>query len=392
MRALAYFKKGDIHFTKDLEEPKIVASDELILDIIYCGICGTDLHEFTDGPIFFPHDGHTHEVSDIGLPQAMGHEMAGIVREIGPGVTKFTIGDHVVVEPTGTCRDRYRWPNSKNKDRPMCAACQKGHYNICSHLGLIGDGVQSGGFAERVVVNEMHCYKIRKEMPMDVAALIQPIAVSWHAVRISRFRPGASVLILGSGPIGLGTILALNGHGCSEIVVSEPAKIRRDFAEGMGAIVFDPSQGDDTTNIPLLKSMAPGGDGFDYTFDCSGTPSTLKASIECLTYNGTAVNVAMWSVDHPVDFYPMDITKQEKFYTGSMCYTHVDFEAVIEAIEDGRIEIAKAKKMISSRVPIERGFEDAMMKLITHKEQTIKILLTPNNHGQLEGDGTDIYE
>lgn len=384
MRALAYFGKGDIHFTKDLEEPVIRTPDELIIDIIYCGICGTDLHEYTEGPIFFPEDGHHHEISGNGLPQAMGHEMAGIVSKIGKGVTKFKVGDHVTVEPTGTCRDRYRWPDAKGADKAKCAACKKGLYNVCSHLGLIGDGVQSGGFAERVVINESHCYKVPDHIPMEVVALIQPIAVSWHAVRISNFKPGSSVLILGGGPIGLGTILALNGHGCTEIVVSEPAKIRRDFAEKMGCIVYDPSQRSHDENIEYLRSIALGGDGFDYTFDCSGTEATLKASIECLTFRGSAVNVAMWQTGKAVNFFPMDITKQEKSYTGSMCYTHVDFEAVIDAFEKGLIDPKKAQHMITSKVPIERGFEDAMMKLINEKESTIKVLLTPNNYGELD--------
>ena len=87
-----------------------MAPDELVIDIAWCGICGTDLHEYTDGPIFFPEDGHTHEISHNPLPQAMGHEMAGTVLEVGPGVKNLKVGDKVVVEPTGTCRDRYRWP------------------------------------------------------------------------------------------------------------------------------------------------------------------------------------------------------------------------------------------------------------------------------------------
>lgn len=384
MRALAYFGKGDIHFTNDLKEPQIVTPDELIIDIAYSGICGTDLHELTDGPIFFPKDGCRHEISDNELPQAMGHEMAGVVSKVGSAVTKFKVGDHVSVEPTGTCRDRYRWPDAPNANKPKCAACKKGMYNTCAHLGLIGNGVQSGGFAERCVINESHCYKVPKHIPLEVVALIQPIAVSWHAVGVSRYRQGdGSVLILGGGPIGLATILALNGHGCTDIVVSEPAKIRRDLAEKMGARVFDPTKYTPEESVRLLREMAPGGDGFDFSFDCSGVPVTMRSSIECLTFRGTAVNVAMWA-NKPIDFFPMDITRQEKTYTGSMCYTYHDFEEVIDAFEKGLIDPEKARHMITSKVPLERGFEDAMMRLITHKEETIKVLITPNNFGELD--------
>lgn len=259
-------------------------------------------------------------------------------------------------------------------------------YNTCAHLGLIGNGVQSGGFAERVVINESHCYKVPKHIPLEVVALIQPIAVSWHAVGVSKYRQDGSVLILGGGPIGLATILALNGHGCHDIVVSEPAKIRRDLAEKMGCRVFDPTKHSPEESTRILREMAPGGEGFDYSFDCSGVPITLRQSIECLTFRGTAVNVAMWALNKPIDFFPMDITKQEKTYTGSMCYTYHDFEEVIDAFEKGLIDPEKARHMITVKVPLERGFEDAMMRLITHKEETIKVLITPNNFGELDDE------
>ncbi|CCK70673.1 putative dehydrogenase BDH2 KNAG_0E04200 [Huiozyma naganishii CBS 8797] len=384
MRALVYFSKGDIRFTDTLAEPEISTGDELLVDIVYCGICGTDLHELTDGPIFFPLDNERNEISGNGLPQAMGHEMAGIVTAVGSGVKKFQVGDHVAIEPTGTCRDRYRWPDAPDAKKPVCTSCQRGMYNCCDYLGLIGNGVQSGGFAERIVVNESHCYKCPDNLPWEVAALIQPIAVCWHAINIAQFKPGSSVLILGGGPIGLGTILALNGHGCTEIIVSEPVKLRRDYAEKMGAVVYDPLQCSHEQSIPNLRKMAPGADGFDYCFDCSGTPATLKASIECLTFRGTAVNVAMWATNKAVNFYPMDITKQEKIYTGSMCYTYHDFEEVIEAFGDGSIDAEKARHMITSKVRLEQGYEDALLKLLTHKEETIKILITPNNHHELD--------
>lgn len=242
-----------------------------------------------------------------------------------------------------------------------------------------------------MVVNESHCYKVPKDIPLDVVALIQPIAVSWHAVGVAKYnrRQGGSVLILGGGPIGLATILALNGHGCTDIVVSEPAKIRRELAERMGAKVFDPSLHSYDENIRLLKEMAPGGEGFDYCFDCSGTPATLRTSIDCLTFRGTAVNVAMWALDRPIDFFPMDITRQEKTYTGSMCYTYHDFEEVIDAFERGAIDPQRARHMITTKVPLERAFEDALMRLITKKEETIKVLVTPNNFGEFYLDNPE---
>lgn len=373
MRALAYFGTRDIRFTTDLPEPVIEKPDDVLIDIVWCGICGTDLHELLDGPNFFPKDGETHEISGRGLPQAMGHEMAGVVSQVGSSVTKFQPGDHVVVEPTGTCQDRERY-NTKGE---TCKACKRGMHNVCVHLGLCGCGVQSGGFAEKVVIGEKHCFKVPSWIPLDVAALIQPLAVCWHAVKLGAVKEGQSALILGGGPIGLGIIMALQHFGCTDIVVSEPAKIRRDLAEKMGAVVSNPMDfKTNEENIKNLCSLSPNGEGYDFTFDCSGISVTFESSIKCLTFRGTAINVAVWG-DSSVKHYPMDLTSQEKKYTGSMCYTLEDFEDVVDSFTEGKTDFKKAAFMITGKVSLENGMEDAFMRLINDKEGTIKILLTP---------------
>ncbi|CDO95230.1 unnamed protein product [Kluyveromyces dobzhanskii CBS 2104] len=373
MRALAYFGTKDIHFTDKLPEPCIEKPDDVLIEIEWCGICGTDLHELLDGPNFFPEDGKVHEISGHGLPQAMGHEMSGKVVEIGSAVTKLKLGDHVVVEPTGTCQDRARY----NTVGATCKACEKGLHNICLHLGLSGCGVQSGGFAEKVVMSEKHCFRVPAWIPLDVAALIQPLAVCWHAVKVGRVKAGDSALIIGGGPIGLGMIMALQSFGCSKIVLSEPAKIRRELAEKMGAVVVNPlDDGSAADSIARLRKMAPEGEGFDYTFDCSGIEVTFEAAIHCLTFRGTAVNVAVWG-HRSVEFFPSAGTLQERRYTGSMCYTMEDFEDVVKSFTEGKTDIATAAHMITGRVSLENGLEDAFMRLINDKEDTIKVLLTP---------------
>lgn len=381
MRALAYFGQKDIRFTNDLPEPTIQASDDVQIAISWCGVCGSDLHEYLDGPIFFPKDGEKHAMSGVGLPQAMGHEMSGVVAKIGPGVKNIKVGDHVVVETTGTCKDRYRWPDVKHASDEECAACKKDFYNCCSELGFCGLGCHSGGFAEKVVISEKHVVKVPKDIPLDVAALVEPLAVSWHAVRISQLKAGQSALILGAGPIGLATVLALQGHGAGTIVVSEPSASRRKQAEALGALTFNPFDHGDKA-VDELRKIPPGSDGFDFSYDCSGLKATFNTGLYALTFRGVAVNIAIWG-HKPIDFYPMDVTKQEKFVTGSICYTVQDFEEVVEAMAEGRINIEKAKHMITGHEKIEDGFEKGIMDLINNKETNIKILLTPNNFNEL---------
>lgn len=374
MRALAYFGKNDIRFTTEITTPVLTNPDDVLIDVEWCGICGTDLHEFTEGPVFFPEEGQTNEISGNGLPQAMGHEISGVVKAVGSSVTTLVPGDHVVVEPTGTCQDRAHYGYKVNKKQ--CSACEAGLHNICEYLGLCGCGVQSGGFAEKVCISERHCFKIPDWIPLDIAALIQPLAVCWHALKVAEFKKDSSALILGGGPIGLGMIIALQSFGCKSIVLSEPADIRRGLAQKMGVQTVNPLDFHESVAVEKIREMAPGQNGFNFSFDCSGVERTLHASVRCLAYRGTAVNVAMWD-NKPVQSFPMDITRQEKKYTGSMCYTIDDFKDVVEDFKKGNTDVDRVAHMITAKVSLEDGLEKAFMRLLNDKKNTIKVLLTP---------------
>lgn len=381
MRALAYYKKGDIHFADNLPEPQIGSDDELILNVSWCGICGTDLHEYTDGPIFMPKDGCAHPLSGMGLPQPMGHEMSGIVAKVGPKVTKVKVGDHVVVEAGCGCLDEHRWKKSPDFKSKTCTACTKGLVNCCAHAGFSGLGVVGGGFAEKVVVSENHCIPIPKDLPLDVAALVEPLSVCWHAVSLSGFASGQTACVMGAGPIGLATILVLKGFGAGKIVVSELAAIRRDLASTLGVETFNPAEhGKDA--IENLRKIPKGQDGFDFAFDCSGVKATFDTALHVTTFRGTSVNLAVWG-SKPIDYHPMDITLQEKKLTGSIGYTAKDFEDVVAAIKTGNIPIEDCKHLITGRQRLEDGWEKGFMELMNHKETNIKILLTPNNYKEL---------
>ncbi|CAR22312.1 2,3-butanediol dehydrogenase [Lachancea thermotolerans CBS 6340] len=381
MRALAYFGQKDIRFTDSLAQPQVSHEDEVEIDVSWCGVCGSDLHEYLDGPIFFPANGKTHAMSGQGLPQAMGHEMSGIVSKVGSDVSKVKVGDHVVVGACCTCEDRARWPDVKHEREGLCIACKTGNPNCCTDLGFCGLGCQSGGFAEKIVLSERNVVKIPNSLPLDVAALVEPISVSWHAVRISKLQPGQTALVLGAGPIGLAAVLALQSHGAGTIIVSEPADTRRQKAEALGAQTFNPTEHGDNV-IEALRKLAPGGEGFNFSYDCCGTSETFSAGLHTLTPKGVAVNIAVWG-PKPIDFYPMDVTTSERFVTGSICYTTQDFEEVVDAMDKGKIDINKVKTMITGRERIENGFENGIMDLINNKEKNIKILLTPNNFKEL---------
>lgn len=379
MKALVYYDRRDVRYEDNYPEPQITRANDVKVKIHYCGICGSDLKEYTDGPIFFSAKGERNPISNRSAPQCMGHEMSGEIIEVGENVSGLKPGDKVVVEVTGTCKDSVRFPNSKQHGKEMCEACQEGVYNACIYLGLTGLGFTDGGFAEYVVTDASKILKFDdKKIPMDIAALIQPLAVSWHAVRVPDFKKGECALILGGGPIGLTTIFALKGHQASSIVVSEPALARRQLAEKLNVKAFDPTGKGVEQCVDELVKLSPDGRGFDKVFDCSGVEDTFKISQKALKVRGTAVNVAIWA-HKPIDYYPMDVTFTEKFLTGSICFVKQDFADVIKTIEKGLIDQEELKHLITSVIHLEDGVDMGIKELLVNKQKHIKILFSPKD-------------
>lgn len=375
MKAIVYHGPQDIKFHHDYPEPQINHPDEVKVKIDYCGICGSDLKEITLGPFFFNKPGSTNPISNMKFPMVMGHEISGQVVGVGSNVGKLSVGDKVVVEVTGTCKDKTRFENSPSKDKPFCAACCDDYYNACDYLALTGLGFSDGGCAEYLVTSKDKLVKYdANKIPPDVAALVQTLAVSWHAVgSVAHFQEGQSALILGGGPIGLTTIFALKGNKAGKIVVSEPATARRLLAEKLNVETFDPTGKSVEECIAALKDISPDKRGFHHTFDCSGVPATFETSIKCLRIRGIATNVAVWA-HKEIPYSPMHTTMLEKVVTGSICFVKKDFVEVVNSIEAGDISIEELRLMITDKIPLEEGIEKGFNELLYNKGNHIKIL------------------
>ncbi|GME90206.1 unnamed protein product [[Candida] boidinii] len=230
--------------------------------------------------------------------------------------------------------------------------------------------------SEKVVYGSSHVIKIPDTLPLDIAALVEPLSVAWHAVEIANFKEGQTALVLGGGPIGLATILALKGHKAGKVICSEPALIRRQFAEKLGAQVFNPMDHKDDA-IEVLKSFTEDNIGFDASFDCSGIKITYEQSIDALRTSGIAVNVAIWP-NKPIAVNPMTLTYHEKVSTGSMCYVVKDFEQVIDALDKKLIDPEVAKHLITGKFNLRDGIAKGFQQLIDHKESNVKVLVTPD--------------
>lgn len=374
MKALHLYGRNDIRVVEDAPRPVLVNPDDVLLEVEYCGICGTDLHEYTSGPIFGPQPGERHQYSGIELPLCMGHEYSGTVIGVGDSVTKVKPGDRVCVDVSYGCMEQ----NAED----TCDACELGSPNACARLCLRGLSANSGGLCESSVVPERAVHVLPDNVPSDVGAMVQPLSISWHAVRISGITKGQTALVIGAGPIGIAVILALIGHGAKQIIVSEPAKIRREQALSLGATeVVDPFAYESTTDLIKKVKELSGGQGVNFVYDCSGIQATVDLAIEALSFQGTAVNLAIWKSGKTATIDPMKLTGRERRYMGSMGLTGQDMDEVIQAFADGSIPLEKAYAMVTSRIHIDDVVEDGFHQLLNNKDEHIKILISPRPKG-----------
>lgn len=351
MKAARFYGPGDIRID-DIPEPA-TRPGTVKVNVEWCGICGTDLHEYLEGPIFAPPAGSPHPLTGETVPITLGHEFAGVVVEVGEGVTRVRTGERVVVEPYIMCG--------------RCDACLNGRYNVCAVLGFVGLSGFGGGFSPFVVAEERWIHPLG-ELGTDVGALVEPLAVAYHAVRLSKARPGHSALVFGAGPIGLVTTAALHAAGVEQIIVVEPADVRKAKAPVAGAShVLDPT----TTNVTEAVAELTGGRGADVSFECAGIDAVLATAIRSTRAGGTCVNVAIWG--HEAKVAMNDLVFREVNVLGSLAYAN-DHPATIEMIASGKVD---PFQFITGRIGLEEIVDKGFRELIDHKEENVKILVRP---------------
>jgi len=351
VRAARFHGRRDIRI-EDVPEPA-VRPGTVKIRVEWCGICGTDLHEYTDGPIFCPSSDVPHPLTGETAPVIMGHEFAGKVTAIGAGVTRVRPGDRVAVEPRVACG--------------ACPACRSGLHNCCRDAATIGLAGGGGGLAEFIVVDEALVFDIG-DLPFEVGALVEPLAVAHHAIRRSGLRAGQTALVMGAGPIGLLITSVLKALGASVVMLSEPAQARRAHGAAAGAdVTIDPRAEDVAARVAALT----GGVGADVAFECAGIDAALTACLEAVKAGGTIVNVAIRASAASVDLLPLVL--KEISLMGTICYAG-DHAPVIELLREGRLDVSR---IVSSRIDLADLVTDGFDALLDDAGGQVKILVRP---------------
>jgi (R,R)-butanediol dehydrogenase/meso-butanediol dehydrogenase/diacetyl reductase len=332
----AVYYRGAGRFTVGRGEVRPPGTGEVRLEVAYCGLCGTDLH--------IAHGSMDHRVRP---PQVIGHEMAGTVAEIGPGVTGLGHGDKVVVRPL----------DSRGE-----TAADKGVSHICRDLKFLGIDTP-GAFQGSWTVPAFTIHKLPPDADLKLAALTEPLAVACHDVRRARVAPGETVVVIGGGPIGVMISLVARSRG-ARVIVSEVNASRLAFARHLGLEVIDPGR----TDISQAVEDITGGGGADVVFEVSGSAGGAAAMTRLAGLRGRVVVVAIFSAPPVVSLF--DVFWKELEVLGTRVYEPEDYQSAIEIIIGGRLPLAD---LITSVEPLEQL--PAALDQLQHNPSAMKILV-----------------
>jgi len=304
------------------------ALGEVTIDVAACGICHSDAH-YRSG------------FGSIALPRTPGHEIAGIVREVGPGVTDVAVGDRVAVHYLRSCG--------------ACRSCREYGEQFCETGQMIGKHCD-GGYAERVTVPAANAIPVPPAVPLDVAAVMMcSTATAYHALRVARFEPGQSVLLLGFGGLGVSALAIARALGARQVGVVDSVPSKLALAVRLGA----------TTHPPAVVDIA---------IDFTGRPSVSIPALRALAPGGRLVLVAL--SEEPLTFNPYrDVLGKERSIVGCSDHLRTELVELLALAASGRLDLSHA---ISNRVPLEADAINPVLDSLERGTGSLRTVIVPH--------------
>lgn len=348
MKAAVFHSAHDIR-VEDVAAPGGPGVGEVLLRTFWCGVCGTDLHEYAMGPIVIPSTPHA--LTGAAAPQILGHEFSAEVLELGAGVTGVAVGDRVSVMPLLSCGE--------------CYFCRRALNHLCQRMGCIGLSYAWGGIAELAVVPASHVSVLPEGVSDLQGALVEPAAVAAYGVDTAHVRPGDTVLITGAGPIGALAALYASSLG-AQVFISELNPFRAELARGLDVgTVLDPS----AVDVPAFLKDATGGIGVDAVVECSGNERALQAAIASVRSAGRIAQTGLHTKAASID--PMVLSEHDITLAGTWCYPVTDWPRIIDLIARGRYPV---EKVVTAQIPMSEvvaGFDT----LLSPRGDQVKVLI-----------------
>ncbi len=336
MRALRFHSARDLRL-EELADPAAPGPRQVSVEPLWCGICGTDLHEYVDGPIYCPRE--PHPLTGAELPQILGHEFSARVTAVGSAVTGISPGDRIAAMPIVRCGS--------------CRACWRGEFELCENYACIGLNTEPGGFATAAVIDDYQALRLPDSVSDRDGALIEPVAVAATALERGGVGNGSRVFISGAGPIGALVALLCQQAGAAQVILSEPGPTRRRWIAdaGLADAVVDPLAGDVEEAVVDLTA----GNRADVAIECSGAAPAFADCVAALRNGGTLVQVGLFGgsasvepfgwcsknlsiqamVNHPLNVWlqVIDLVSSGKIDLGQIVTSTADLETAVDAFD-----------------------------------------------------------
>lgn len=330
----AVFKKLNSPLVVETIPDPVPGDNEVVVEVCRCGICGSDLH-ITEDPVFGAQPG-----------MVLGHEYSGRIAALGRKVDTVKVGDHVAVFPVHGCG--------------QCATCKAGVPAWCTQMRVDG-----GGYGQYSLAEQHQLIKLPKTLALEDGALVEPLAVSLHGVALARPQPGARVLVIGAGPIGLAAAYWSRHMGAGRIAVTAGSNRRAGLALQMGATHFiDPANA-----TPEAVNAALGGPP-DIVYEAVGKVGLVQKCIEYVKPRGTVIVLGLCT---PPDTYmPFQLVSKEVTVQGSAFYEVREFEVAADVLDK---DPDTPRAMVTDLVDLPNM--PAMFEALRQRSSQCKVLVDP---------------
>lgn len=320
----------------------VLEHHQVLVRVTNGGICGSDLHYFLDGG-FGP--------VRVTEPIVLGHEIAGIVTEVGDQDCGLQTGDRVAVNPSQPCH--------------ACHFCKRQEFQHCSEMRFLGSARTTphvqGGFRQLLIIGAAQCVKLSEATPLPHAACAEPLAVCLHAARQAGELKGKRVLVTGSGPIGALCIAVAKLQGAEEIVATDIADFPLQVAKSMGATQTH-NVGKAASSVDIYRQAAA---QFDVVFECSAAGPAVAMAIEMVRPRGTIVQVGVaGSMDMPINA----IVGKEITFKGTHRF-HEEFAEAVRMIDERKIKVEALITHTFVLSEAAKAFEQATDRAVAMKVQ-----------------------
>ena len=352
MRAARFHGKSDIRL-EDVDVPAVRDYDDVLVEVLFCGICGTDLHEYMVGPIVTPTS--PHPLTGAMLPQTLGHEFSARVVEIGTDVSDVAVGDRVAIMPAIVCG--------------RCHYCRRGLGHLCVKFACTGLSAETGGLAQYALLKDYQVSTLPDEVSDVAGAVVEPGCVAAYGIDRAGVRGGDVVLVTGAGPIGILSAMYASAVGAATVVMAEPNPNRAALARAMDiGPVLDPTSGELESYLADLTH----GLGVDVTAECSGSTPGLTTALNNTRRRGSVVQTGLHTKPATID--AMALSEKDISLIGSWCYLITDWPRIIRLIASQKYLV---EKVVTAQIPLEKVVSQGFDVLVDPQGDQLKVLASP---------------